>query len=101
MLQMYKSGILTERHLNCSKEKFEVNHGIVIVGYGSVENEKVLGGHRATCNDYWIIRNSWGERWGQDGFFKLCADNPFSDASHLELAISTSTERGQSDFNLA
>ena len=79
ILQMYKSGILTDRYLNCSKEKFEVNHGIVIVGYGSVEDEKILGGRRAVCNDYWIVRNSWGEMWGQDGFFKLCADNPFSE----------------------
>ena len=79
-LQSYRSGIVTERHLNCSKESYEVNHGIVIVGYGSHTDEKVSGGRNALCTDYWIIRNSWGERWGEDGFFKLCADNPFSDS---------------------
>ena len=79
-LQMYKTGIVTEKHLRCSSQSYEVNHGIVIVGYGSVKDEKVLSGRKAHCEDYWIIRNSWGERWGEDGFFKLCADDPFSDS---------------------
>ena len=75
LLQMYREGIVTDSWLHCSKEKYEVNHGVVLVGYGSADDEKT----KKHCKDYWIVRNSWGGRWGEDGFFKLCADDPFTD----------------------
>ena len=36
------------------------NHGIVIVGYGSEDGE-----------DYWILKNSWGTKWGEGGFMRM------------------------------
>lgn len=62
---------MTENYLHCSNTKNEVNHGVLLVGYGSVTNEQV---HYGQCKDYWIVRNSWGPNWGENGFFKLCAD---------------------------
>jgi hypothetical protein len=64
---------LTDDYLNCSDDTHEVNHGVLLVGYGraSEEGEYVISGK---CNDYWIVRNSWGKGWGDHGFFKLCAD---------------------------
>lgn len=52
----YKDGIYDDDE--CNKE--EVNHSVVVVGYGS-ENGK----------DYWIIKNSYSENWGDNGFMKL------------------------------
>ena len=49
----YQSGIYS----GCSAN-FEVNHAVNIVGVN------VPGG-------YWIIRNSWGQWWGDNGYMKL------------------------------
>lgn len=76
MLSGYNEGIVTEDFLKCSSTIHTVNHGITLVGYGKVkEGDRVRG----ECERYWIIRNSWGESWGEKGTFKLCMDNAGSE----------------------
>lgn len=43
-----------------------INHAIQLVGYGT----------DATEGDYWIVRNSWGPGWGEDGFIRMARNNP-------------------------
>lgn len=45
----------------CRQDALELNHAVLLVGYGTDER---LG-------DYWLVRNSWGTAWGEDGYIRL------------------------------
>ena len=47
----YTGGILS----TCGEEP---NHCVQIVGVNTVDN-------------YWLVRNSWGTAWGEDGYIRL------------------------------
>ncbi|KAG8050613.1 hypothetical protein GUJ93_ZPchr0009g2250 [Zizania palustris] len=55
-MQHYRGGIYEGP---CTKE---VNHVVTVVGYGRDDV------HRT---DYWILKNSWGQKWGDKGFMYL------------------------------
>ncbi|KAL8224117.1 hypothetical protein R6Q57_019592 [Mikania cordata] len=63
-MQTYIGGVSCP--LICSKKR--VNHGVLIVGYGG-KGFSIL---RLGNKPYWIIKNSWGKRWGENGYYKLC-----------------------------
>ncbi|KAL1195411.1 putative cysteine protease RDL5 [Cardamine amara subsp. amara] len=52
--QLYESGVFDG---TC---KTNLNHGVVVVGYGT-ENGR----------DYWIVKNSRGNTWGEAGYMKM------------------------------
>lgn len=63
----YSNGVITEKDCRCSNPKrHDVNHAVTVIGYGKWEG--------SGCDEYWIIKNSWGPHWGDRGMFKLCAD---------------------------
>jgi len=57
LLQFYTGGIMDPTEEECPPEG--MNHAVVPVGYGT------------ESQDYWIIRNSWGEGWGESGYFRM------------------------------
>ena len=56
----YKSGVFYDTDCR-RKAQVMINHAVVLVGYGS----DPAGG------DYWIIHNSWGSHWGENGFARM------------------------------
>ena len=49
-------------YYQCDYDKnIELNHFVQLVGYDTDENG----------TDYWVLRNSWGEGWGDHGYFKF------------------------------
>jgi len=54
----YKSGVYNSTL--CNNTASDVNHAVLAVGFG-----------RENGMDYWVVKNSWGTTWGDNGFFKI------------------------------
>ncbi|OHT08187.1 hypothetical protein TRFO_23408 [Tritrichomonas foetus] len=56
--QLYSSGMYDDQ--KCSQT--ELNHCVQIIGFGHVGNYE---------GDYWIVRNSFGKAWGEEGYIRI------------------------------
>ncbi|KAI4826021.1 pro-cathepsin H [Pseudochaenichthys georgianus] len=54
----YSGGVYTSTE--CHQTPDKVNHAVLAVGYGLQDG-----------TPYWIVKNSWGSRWGIDGYFLI------------------------------
>ena len=50
----YKTGIYS--NATCTTKPEEVNHAVLAVGFGT---------------DFWILKNSWNNTWGENGYFNM------------------------------
>lgn len=59
----YKEGIFVDD--SCRNSQDDLNHGVLAVGYGTntTTDGKTL--------DYWLVKNSWGESWGESGYIRM------------------------------
>ena len=56
--ELYRSGIYYSEDCMDTTEIF--NHVVVVVGYGNENGQ-----------DYWIVKNSWGTWFGEDGYIRM------------------------------
>uniref|UniRef100_A0A6C0IU36 Peptidase C1A papain C-terminal domain-containing protein n=1 Tax=viral metagenome TaxID=1070528 RepID=A0A6C0IU36_9ZZZZ len=69
--QLYKSGVLTATDCYTS-----LNHGVLISAYGEENGLK-----------YWLVKNSWGTTWGDEGYIKILRSESTNDAGICGIAM--------------
>jgi len=70
---MYESGIfdplqgkVDHRHHGLEQGVWErVDHAVVLIGWGEEQQEN------GEVIPYWLVQNSWGPDWGEDGYFRI------------------------------
>ena len=53
----YSEGVFSDD--SCPTDCTQLNHAMVAVGYGKDDE------------DYWLVKNSWSDSWGEDGYIKM------------------------------
>ena len=74
LFQSYKSGVITSDSCGTT-----LDHGVLIVGYGEEDGIK-----------YWLVKNSWGSSWGDDGYIKIERSESINDAGICGVAMQPS-----------
>ena len=73
-----------------SKPEWErVDHAVLLVGYGEEGGQK-----------YWKLQNSWGEDWGEKGFFRIVMGIPAQNGLQVSGFRSDSVQNNNKTFHL-
>ncbi|GAB1302047.1 Cathepsin W [Apodemus speciosus] len=79
LLQHYQKGVIKATPSSC--DPWHVDHSVLLVGFGKekrgMQTGTVLSHSRKPrrSTPFWILRNSWGDGWGEKGYFRLYRGN--------------------------
>lgn len=74
VFQSYSTGVITSP--SCGTN---LDHGVLIVGYGE-----------ETGIPFWLVKNSWGPDWGEDGYIKIMRNDTATDGGICGIAMQPS-----------
>jgi len=74
----YESGILSA---DCAGDRLD--HGVSAVGYDSENNVP-----------YWLVKNSWGTGWGEDGYIRILRTDSTTSKGLCGIAADSSYPTG-------
>ena len=75
-----KGGILTtDFNASATTDEVVMDHAVVLMGYGYDE---------ARDMDYWLVRNSWGADWGENGYIRIARGESRADRRLCALLCS-------------
>lgn len=78
VFQHYTGGVITDA--SCGTE---LDHAVLIVGYGTEDGL-----------DYWLVKNSWGASWGDNGYVKILRTDSEDDVGICGVAAQASYPTG-------
>jgi hypothetical protein len=80
-IMSYQSGVYTGY---CGTQ---LDHGVAAVGYGTDGSQ-----------EYWLVRNSWGTSWGEDGYFRLDKSSAAGTSGKCGIYLAPSIPTGAAPY---
>lgn len=65
-----------------------LDHGVTLVGYGAAGYAPI----RLKNKPYWIIKNSWGASWGEDGYYRICRGNNICGVDSMVSSVAAASK---------
>jgi len=64
LVEDYDSGVIDPYFPSEECDPTSLDHAVLIVGWGV--DSSIFG-----STPYWIVKNSWGGDWGENGYFRI------------------------------
>ena len=77
-----------------SAENYKGSHAVAIIGWGVEKDVVVDNNGKKMPIPYWYCRNSWTEKWGDGGYFKM-AMYPHNKISQFDKIVNINTPKGK------
>merc|ERR1719331_1665639 len=77
----YKDGVYKSSPEKIHQEWEQVDHAVLLVGYG------------VDGVPYWTMQNSWGDDWGEDGYFRMARGSDESGCESIVVSADVVQEK--------